>query len=118
MAVLAQVHLAVNRYGIALKKYEDASELEEVSGNLAAMLQRDKKREGTAGYGRIRAKLQATATKMESMLAYAEVQNALMRVYNSLGVDPMEEMTDEAGVAELAGRIERHLQKVNESLVQ
>lgn len=41
-----------------------------------------------------------------------------MRVYNSLGVDPMEEMTDEAGVAELAGRIERHLQKVNESLVQ
>ena len=118
MAVLAQVHLAVNRYGIALKKDEDASELEEGSGNLAAMLQRDKKREGTAGYGRIRAKLQATATKMESMLAYAEVQNALMRVYNSLGVDPMEEMTDEAGVAELAGRIERHLQKVNESLVQ
>ena len=45
MAVLAQVHLAVNRYGIALKKYEDASELEEVSGNLAAMLQRNKKRE-------------------------------------------------------------------------
>ena len=54
IAVLAQVHLAVNRYGIALKKYEDASELEEVSGNLAAMLQRDKKREGTADYGRIR----------------------------------------------------------------
>ena len=118
MAVLAQVHLAVNRYGIALQKYEDASELEEVSGKLAGMLQRDRQREGALGYGRIRANLQATATKMESMLAYAEVQNALMRVYNSLGVDPLGEVGGDEGVAELAGLIESHLRKVNETILQ
>ena len=119
MAVLAQVHLAINRYGIALKKYEDASELEDVSANLAGVLGRDIQREGERGYGRIRANLQATATKMESMLAYAEVQNALMRVYNSLGVDPLEDAVDrDYTVSELASRIEKHLQQVNDSMVQ
>ena len=119
MAVLAQVHLAINRYGVALKKYEDASELEEVSSNLAGVLQRDTQREGERGYGRIRANLQATATRMESMLAYAEVQNALMRVYNSLGVDPLEDAGDvDYTVSELATRIDKHLQSVNESMVQ
>lgn len=118
MAVLAQVHLAVNRYGVALKKYEDASELEEVSGRLAGLVARDRQREGAQGYGRIRANLQATATKMESMLAYAEVQNALMRVYNSLGVDPLDEVEGDMGLGELSGHIERHLRKVNASLMQ
>lgn len=119
MAVLAQVHLAINRYGIALKKYEDASELEDVSANLAGVLKRDSQREGERGYGRIRANLQATATKMESMLAYAEVQNALMRVYNSLGVDPLEDAGDvDYSVSELATRIDKHLQQVNDSMVQ
>ena len=119
MAVLAQVHLAINRYGIALKKYEDASELEDVSSNLASVLQRDTQREGARGYGRIRANLQATATKMESMLAYAEVQNALMRVYNSLGVDPLQDAGDtDYTVSKLAGRIDRHLQSVNDSMLQ
>ena len=119
MAVLAQVHLAINRYGIALKKYEDASELEDVSANLAGVLRRDMQREGERGYGRIRANLQATATKMESMLAYAEVQNALMRVYNSLGVDPLEDAGDvDYTVSELAARIDKHLQQVNDSMVQ
>ena len=108
-----------NRYGIALKKYEDASELEDVSANLAGVLRRDMQREGERGYGRIRANLQATATKMESMLAYAEVQNALMRVYNSLGVDPLEDAGDvDYTVSELAARIDKHLQQVNDSMVQ
>lgn len=119
MAVLAQVHLAVNRYGIALAKYEDASQLEDVSGKLSKMLQKDSQRVGKMGFDRIRANLQATSSKMEGMLAYAEVQNALMRVYHSLGVDPIEDIGDgTASVPELAKKIDGHLQKMNDAMQQ
>lgn len=117
-AVLAQVHLAINRYEIALKKYEDSSEMEEVSSNLADLLRRDSQREGERGYSRIRANLQATATRLESMLAYAEVQNALTRVYNSLGVDPLEGIEGTESLSFLANKIDHHLQRVNETMAQ
>ena len=71
------------------------------------------------GFDRIRANLQATSSKMEGMLAYAEVQNALMRVYNSLGVDPIEDIGDgTASVPELAKKIDGHLQKMNDAMQQ
>lgn len=119
MAVITQVHLALNRYSVAQSKYEDANELEKVSTSYADLLRRDTQREGESGFAKIRANLQATAAQMESMLAYAEVQNALIRVYNTLGIDPINEDALEAiPINDLASKVNRHFQDVSNTLVR
>ena len=113
MAVVTQVHLAANRYAVALAKYEDAASLEKVSGKLADVYAKDTLREGAAGYQKIKSDLQATASRMESMLAYAELQNALVRVCNTLGIDPVQGTGESLSPAELAKMIENNLRKAN-----
>lgn len=108
MAIITQVNLALNRYAIAQAKYQDVSELEKVRSSYADLLRRDTLRQGASGYAKIHANLQATATKMESMLSYAELQNSLMRIYNTLGLDPLETMNDQMSIPELTQKIDQH----------
>ena len=91
----------------------DAASLEKVSSKLAAVYAKDTLREGAAGYQKIKSDLQATASRMESMLAYAELQNALVRVCNTLGIDPVQGTGESLSPAELAKMIEDNLRKAN-----
>lgn len=84
-----------------------------MSSKLAAVYAKDTLREGAAGYQKIKSDLQATASRMESMLAYAELQNALVRVCNTLGIDPVQGTGESLSPAELAKMIEDNLRKAN-----
>ncbi len=106
MAVVTQVHLAANRYAASLEKYEDAAELERVSAQLADVIVRDNKR--VSGFEKVKANLQATATRLESMLAYADLQNALMRLYNTIGVDPLDNSQEGVKDSVLATSVDEH----------
>lgn len=110
MAVIAQVHLALNRYSLARFKYLDSSELQQVSDRFATFINRDTFREAEEGFAKIQANLQAAATEMETMLSYAEGQNALMRLYNTVGLDPLAKLDETSSIDEMASVLEAYLQ--------
>lgn len=117
MAIISQVHLALNRYTIAVAKYNDALNMQEINEKLAELINRDTLRQGQAGFSRIRANLQTTATDMESMLAYAEVRNALMRLYNTLGLDPLDSLEQELSIDEIRQQVEQNQTKTLDSMM-
>ena len=116
MAIITQVHLAANRYQVARDKYNDALQLENISSELADLYKKDVFREGSAGYKKIKSALQATSAKMDSMLAYAELQNAMVRVCNTIGIDPIEGAGEDLSLTELSGLIQNNLKKTTELL--
>ncbi len=117
MAVIAQVHLALNQYSVALNKYQDAADLREISRKIAELVNRDTLRLGEASFARIHANLQATVTDMESMLAYADVRNAIMRLYNTVGLDPLNEVVDQGlPVDDIARQVETYLTRAAETI--
>ncbi len=111
MAIISQVHLALNQYSVAMNKYQDAATLKAISTKIADMVNRDL-RVGEASFDKVYANLQATVTNMESMLAYADVRNAIMRLYNTLGLDPLYEVVDQNyPVADIAKRVDAYFAK-------
>lgn len=118
LAIVSQVQLAVNRYGVAVAKYEDAADMQRVNKKLADLVSRDRLREGKAGFSRVRTNLQATAAEMEGMLAWVEVQNALMRLYNTIGIDPLSSIDSSMSVAEIGRRVDEYLRSSEQQVQQ
>ncbi len=117
MAVVSQVHLAINRYHMARARYLDSAELQKVSRELASMINQDNLRKASGSFARIQANLQAAAAQMETMLTYAEGQNALMRLYNTLGLDPLSKINQNDSIQEISLAIEDYFQGAVNSMM-
>jgi len=105
MAVVTQVHLAYQRYRLALKDYELEHNLADVQGRLNTQAAA-RQRAGTGDeLAQIHSATSLLVAKLRQAQAYAELQNAMGRLFNSLGLDAAPTFAKE-GVAALAKRLQ------------
>lgn len=106
MAVMTQVRLALQRYELARVRYEAAADVANVNEHYLQMVAMDNQTQTAFDV------IQARATSLNSLvrkhLAYAETQNALARVFNSIGVDPLPKAVKSHELASLSDAIEQH----------
>lgn len=105
MAVLTQVHVAVERYNLALADFENASEASEVDERLLKYAQAAATTRVDTELEVIRTEARALIARFQRYASYANAQVAYGRIYNSLGLDVLPEHIERNDVASLANSI-------------
>jgi len=106
MAVMAQVHIAYQRYALATEEYRITRELTDVDEDLTAQMQAEQTAGRVTELALIQTATNAMVSRVRSRLAYAELQNATGRIYTSLGIDLMPETVASLDVKTLARSLE------------
>ena len=89
MAILVQTNLAYQRYGLAKREYYVARHLESISNQLNDQISIEHSVGGTNELEEIKSETNTLIARMRHYHAYAEMQNAVGRIYNTLGIDLM-----------------------------
>lgn len=89
MAVMSQVHIALAAYSQSIDEFKTVSELYTVEQGIDKQIAANV-RTGNAGQREaIRSKLQYLLAELRRDLAFADMRNAVGRIYLSLGADPV-----------------------------
>ena len=110
MAVLTQLHLAHQRYQIALRDFKVSEDLVAVEERIQSHMEAERKAAVENELEVIRSMASGLVSRMQYDLGYAELQNALGRIQNSIGVDPLPGVNIQQDVKSLATIIEQQLQ--------
>lgn len=106
MAVLTQVRVGVQRYGLALDELKFAEESLRVDESLAKYSRSAAASRFDSELEVIRAEARELLTRYQRYVAYSNAQAAWGRVYNSVGLDVLPETIDNHDVSTLANAIE------------
>lgn len=87
-AVLAQVHLALQRYAEAVEDYRTTAELDEVESRLSAQVAAERLAQKADNTQDVMGRASALGARLRRGLAYSEVHAALARLVQTLGEDP------------------------------
>jgi len=116
MAVMTQVHLAYQRYHLAISNNQIATEQDSVESRIRKQVIMGQQANREHALDVLRAKTSALVARMRRYIANAEVQNSLGRLYNSIGYDPLpQEVTDDS-IDALAAAIQTRLEALPASL--
>lgn len=113
MAVLTQVHLAFQRYNVALKNYDTARKLMKVEERIQSHIKAKQKANSENELEVIRSMSSALSAKMQHDLSYAELQNARGRIFNSVGLDPLPSEIASHDIPTLANAIDQRLRNMD-----
>ncbi|TKB26270.1 TolC family protein [Desulfopila sp. IMCC35006] len=102
MAVLTQVRVGVQRYGLALAELEFADESLRVDRSLLQYARSAARAQFDSELEVIRSEARALLTEYQRYAAYSNVQAAWGRLYNSIGLDVLPETIDSNDVETLA----------------
>jgi multidrug efflux system outer membrane protein len=116
MAVLTQVQLSYQRYHLALRNQKTIKQLDDVQSRITDNIVAGKRANREHALEVLRSETAALLARMRRHTAHAEVQNALGRVYNSVGFDPVPDQDYEAGVEELASNIQTRMEQLPTTL--
>lgn len=116
MAVMTQVHLAYQRYHLAIRNNQIATEQDEVEARIRKHVILGQQAEREHALEVLRAKTSALVARMRHYIAHAEVQNSLGRLYNSIGYDPFPEGVPDDSIEALASAIQTRLEALPASL--
>ncbi len=108
MAVLTQVHLAVQRYNVARKVYEVSNQLHDVEQQMVKQITASEQAEMQNEMEVLRTRVSALLATMTRDVSYAELQNAYGRIQSSIGVDPLPESVTSSAIDDLAAAIEQN----------
>jgi len=103
MSVMAQVRLAAQHYQVEQKKLKQTTRLAEVDASLYKLVNGAKLTR--TRFDVIQAKAAWLISQIREELSKAEVQNAMARVLDSLGMDPVPETISDHSVASLSKAI-------------
>jgi len=109
MAVITQVHLAHQRYQIALSDFEVTEDLVAVEKRIQKHMEAEQKAAVENELEVIRSMASSMVAQMQHDLGYAEVQNSIGRILNSVGVDPLPGVDIDQDVGTLAAIIKEQL---------
>lgn len=110
MAILTQIHLSLERYGIAKKEYLFSKQIDRVNTKIV-MISKDKvQAELEDKLKLIEDKAASIISRVRRYAAYTEVQNAYGRLINSLGVNPFPAIITE-DLDDMTRSLEAHLKK-------
>ncbi|MES1927175.1 outer membrane efflux protein [Salinisphaera sp. T31B1] len=104
LAVLTQVHLAALQYQASQDTLDTAEQYLGVSRNISELVDRQSSAGGVGQLTVIKEQLNALVAELRRDLAYARIQNATARVYQSIGLD-LYPTTPSQTPAEFAARI-------------
>lgn len=107
MAVLTQVRVGVQRYGLALAEMQFADESLRVDQRLLEFAQAAAKSQFDSELEVIRAEARALLASYQRFASYSNAQAAWGRVYNSVGLDVLPESIASHDVKTLASSMER-----------
>lgn len=116
MAVMTQVRLAVQRYELARRRFQTVNDLATVDGSLLYMATADEQTQTKLDV--IRARTSALESRMRKDIVYGEMQSALARVFNSIGIDPLPGEVSSHELKPLSRNIEMHWQYLLETYVK
>ena len=108
MSIMTQVHLAVRRYALAMEQYKTDKELAEVSEHLESLSQSRSKAKMQSELKSIKTRAAAIVARLRADQAHAEARNALARVYNTIGMDPLPEKVAGRDIKTLTAAINQH----------
>lgn len=89
MMVLTQVHLAHQSYYVAMKDYQITSQLDTVLQNKLRYASSAQKAMAGNRQEVIRSQVAALSARMNKGLAYAQLQGAMGKIFNTTGMDPL-----------------------------
>ena len=107
MAVLTQVRVGVQRYGLSLAELEFAEESLRVDKRLLNFAQAAAQSQFDSELEVIRTEARALLAEYQRYAAYSNAQAAWGRVYNSVGLDVLPEAIESHDVKTLASAMER-----------
>lgn len=106
LAVLTQVHIAELQYQLASRDMGTAKNYLDVSRNISGLVTRQSKNGSVGELTAIKEQLNSLIAELRRDLAYAQMQNAYARIYQSIGLDPYPEMDNETP-AQLASALKQ-----------
>lgn len=106
IGVMAQVHIALQRYGLAKEEYLITSRLESVDTQLSRQMVAEQASGRVTALAMIQSETEAMVSRVRRQIAYAEIQNSSGMIYNSLGIDLMPETVAALDVQTLADELE------------
>jgi len=107
MAVLTQVRVGVQRYGLALAELEFAKESLRVDQQLLKYAEAASQSRFQSELEVIRAEARALLAEYQRYASYSNAQAAWGRVYNSVGLDVLPQAVEDHDVQTIAGAIEQ-----------
>jgi len=116
MAVLTQLHVAFLRYGLARGMYEIAENQEHVSGRISGQVAAMQKAGQSDSNRAIQARSKDILARLRKAEAFSELQNAVARIQNSIGMDPVPETVASHELNTLSLAISDHQQQLGEAL--
>lgn len=105
MAVLTQVRVGVQRYGLALAELDFAKESLRVDQQLLKYAQAASESRFQSELEVIRAEARALLAEYQRYASYSNAQAAWGRLYNSVGLDVLPEVVEDHDVQTIAGAI-------------
>ncbi len=105
MAVLTQVRIGMQRYGLARMEYDIADQSAQVDGRLLNYSRSAVKANAEGELELIRSEARALLTEYQRHAAYSQAQAAWGRVYNSIGLDVLPKALDNTTVPGLSASI-------------
>lgn len=116
MAVLAQIHVAYERLRTARARYEISSRLAGVNDRISRQYGARIAAQAGDAMADITARTRAVVTELQSQQAFAELQNAVGRIQNSIGMDPMPDEVESHSVENLSEAIAGHQRALDDYL--
>ena len=118
MAVVTQLHLAYNGFKQAKDNYELSQQLDRINSRLNELTLNEQQSSTGNELELIRSDTAALVSKMRKMLAYADVQQALSRIVNTLGLDILPDELDNASIKQVSVSLQQSVQGVEQWLVK
>ncbi len=106
MAILTQVHLAGQQMDLSEKLYQRSAELDDINQKIHQHVVNSELTEAMSALERIRISVDSVLSELQRHQAYAESQDALGKLYVSLGFDPLPATVSDNSVDTLAKAIE------------
>ncbi len=109
MAVITQVHLAVQRFNVAKKVYVLSRDLDDVEQQMVKQASASEAAEMQNEMEVLRTRVSALLATMTKDVSYAELQNAYGRIQASIGIDPLPQSIQSDELDVIATAIEEEL---------
>ncbi|MBI9077935.1 MAG: TolC family protein [Desulfatibacillum sp.] len=114
LAVMTQVHLSVQSYGLAREEYLLARRLDQVNQRLHLQMTTAEAAGQLDDLAVIRNASLALVARMRHYRAFADLQNAAGRIYHSLGMDPLPQALESMELGALTRALEERFSRMEQ----
>lgn len=106
MAIITQVRMSQQQLDLSENQFQRTVELDDINQNIHHHVLNSEMADALSSLERIRISVDSVLSSLQKHQAYAESQDALAKLYVSLGFDPLPETIENSNIDTLAAAIE------------